>query len=74
MQRDLARKYGLVFFDLFNGMGGAGSMVAMASHKPALASKDYTHLTFDGGRLISNLLLDVLLKEQASYRRKYPLL
>lgn len=65
MQRDLARKHGFLFYDLFYGMGGPGSMIRMANHKPRYANLDYTHLTHDGGRLLGHLFATLLLEEQA---------
>ncbi|MBN8684727.1 MAG: hypothetical protein J0L99_18900 [Chitinophagales bacterium] len=65
MQRELAREHGLLFFDLYHGMGGAGSMWRLSNHKPMLANKDYTHLTHEGGRHVSHLFVDVLLSEKA---------
>jgi hypothetical protein len=65
MQRDLARKYGFLFYDLYRGMGGSGTMIRFAAEKPALASKDFTHLTHEGGRTISRLFARVLLEEKA---------
>ncbi|MGI9160755.1 MAG: hypothetical protein ACR2K1_13480 [Saprospiraceae bacterium] len=65
MQRSLARKYGFIFYDLYRGMGGPGTMIRFATEKPALASKDFTHLTHEGGRTISRLFTRVLLEEKA---------
>jgi hypothetical protein len=67
MQRDLARKHGFLFYDLYHGMGGAESMLAFANHKPMLANKDYTHLTHDGGRKIGLMLAGVFLDAQKKY-------
>lgn len=52
MQRDLARRFGFLFYDLYRGLGGSGTMVRFANAKPALANKDYTHLTHAGGRFV----------------------
>jgi hypothetical protein len=46
-------------------MGGPGTMIRFAAEKPALASKDFTHLTHEGGRTISRLFARVLLEEKA---------
>jgi hypothetical protein len=65
MQRDLARKHGFIFYDLYRGMGGPGAMLRFAAEKPALANKDYTHLTHEGGRVVSRLFTRLLLEEKA---------
>jgi hypothetical protein len=70
MQRELARKHGFLFYDLFHGMGGPGSIVGMANHKPMLANKDYTHLTHEGGRVIGHMFARLFMEEQAHYMAK----
>jgi hypothetical protein len=70
MQRELSRKFGFMFYDLFHGMGGPGSMIAMANHKPMLANKDYTHLTHEGGRVVGYRFAKLFLEEQAQYKAK----
>ncbi len=67
MQRDLARKYGFLFYDIFRGMGGPGTMVAYANHRPALANKDYTHLTHEGGKKVGRMMAKIFLDERARY-------
>jgi hypothetical protein len=69
MQRDLARKHGFLFYDMFNGMGGPGTMIMMANQKPMLANKDYTHLTHDGGRQVGYMFARLFLAEQGKYRK-----
>ena len=69
MQRDLAGKHGLLFFDLFMGMGGKGSMVALAHHRPRYANLDYTHLTHEGGKYMSRLFLRLLLEAQQKAKK-----
>ena len=72
MQRDLARKYGFLFYDLFWGMGGPGAMIELANHRPMLANKDYTHLTHEGGRVIGHRFVRLFLDEQAKWRAGKP--
>lgn len=68
IQRELARKHHCLFFDLFHGMGGPGSMIAFAEkHRPALANLDYTHLTHEGGKAMGYLFAELFLKEQQRY-------
>ena len=68
MQRELARKHGLLFFDLYRGMGGPGTMIELSKHDPMLANKDYTHLTHLGGKHVSHLFTRILIDELARFR------
>lgn len=70
MQRDLARKHGFLFFDMFWGMGGPGSIIEMAHRKPRYANTDYTHLTHEGGRVMGAMFAKLFLEEQANWRAK----
>lgn len=69
MQRDLARQHGFLFYDLFRGMGGAGAMIHFANQRPALANKDYTHLTHEGGKVVGQLFARLFLETQSRYRQ-----
>lgn len=68
MQRNLARKHGFLFYDLFWGMGGPNTMIKFAYQRPRLANTDYTHLTHDGGKAVGLMFANVLLQEQARWR------
>ncbi len=70
MQRDLARRHGFLFYDLFRGMGGAGTMIRMAMHRPRLANTDYTHLTHEGGRVVGLMFAKHLIAAQAQWRQQ----
>lgn len=63
MQREIARKSGIAFWDMFEAMGGKNSIVNYTESEPPLASKDYTHLTHLGGNIIGRKLADALLYE-----------
>lgn len=69
-QRLIAQRTGIAFWDLYEAMGGENSMVKMVEGKPSLAAKDYTHLTFKGGRKLSRLLMNSLLYEQEKYEKR----
>ncbi len=70
IQRRIAQKSGIAFWDMFVAMGGANSIKKYTEAQPPLAAKDYTHLTFRGGRKIAKKLTDALLNEKAKYDRK----
>ena len=67
MQRNLARKHGFLFYDLFWGMGGPGAIIQLAHQKPRLANTDYTHLTHEGGKVIGLMFAKLFLEEQAKW-------
>lgn len=63
MQRELAMEHGFLFFDLFSGMGGEGTMCDFAQRKPPLAAADKTHLSHEGGRLVGHMMAGLFLGE-----------
>jgi hypothetical protein len=69
-QRYIAQQTGIAFWDMFEAMGGENSMVEFVESKPSLAAKDYTHLTFKGGKKIARLLVNSLLYEQEQHEKK----
>lgn len=70
MQRNLARKHGLLFYDLFWGMGGPNTMLRFAHQRPRLANTDYTHLTHEGGKVVGHIFAGLFLQEQANWRAR----
>ena len=70
IQRRIAQKSGIAFWDMFVAMGGENSIKKYTEAQPPLAAKDYTHLTFRGGRKIAKKLADALLNEKTKYERK----
>lgn len=64
-QREMSRKTGVTFWNLWEAMGGEGSMVKYVN--AGLANKDYTHLKYAGGRKIARLLAKALLFEKKKY-------
>ncbi len=55
-QRRAAIEAGAAFFDLFQAMGGAGSIERWASQNEPLAQQDRVHLTAAGYRLVAGWL------------------
>ncbi|MDR2120949.1 MAG: hypothetical protein LBP64_08790 [Tannerella sp.] len=64
-QYRIARKEGLPFWSTFHAMGGEDGMARFV--KKHLAGKDYTHLSFRGGREIAAALYDALMFEKKLY-------
>lgn len=60
-QQQVAMQHKIAFWNLYQAMGGSGSMGHMAAQSPPLANKDYTHLNFRGGRKIAKKLYEALL-------------
>lgn len=64
-QRQIARQAGIPFWNTFGAMGGENSMVEYVNK--GWASKDYTHLSFRGGREIAKSLIKALMQEKEFY-------
>ena len=69
-QEKIAYDNKLLFWNLFEAMGGENSMAAFANAKPALANKDYTHLNFAGGRKIGLSLARSFIYEVENYQKR----
>ena len=65
VQREAAMQAGATFWDVYEAMGGEDSMVGYV--KRNWAAKDYTHLSFQGGRELANALYDAIILEKALY-------
>lgn len=72
-QQNLAAETGVAFWNMFEAMGGDGSMAKLVEAKPAMANYDYTHINFKGGDYLAELLYESLVygKEQYDKRRAY---
>jgi hypothetical protein len=64
-QRKLAKQTGVVFWNTFAAMGGENSMVRFVDNN--WAAKDYTHLSYRGGREISDALVKAVMHEKRFY-------
>ncbi len=64
-QRQIARRVGIPFWNTFGAMGGENSMVRFVENN--WAGKDYTHMSFRGGREIATALFDALMLEKEFY-------
>lgn len=56
VQQELANELGFGFINLFDLMGGSGTMTKWVEQKPVLAYKDYTHFNNSGAAYIGKLL------------------
>jgi len=69
-QEKIAFDNKLLFWNLFEAMGGENSMASFANSKPALANKDYTHLNFAGGRKVGLSLARSFIYEVEKYQKR----
>jgi len=65
VQRQIARQAHIPFWNMFGSMGGENSILTYV--QKGWAGKDYTHMTFKGGREIARNLMKVLMKEKEYY-------
>jgi hypothetical protein len=66
-QQAVCVETGIVFWNLFEAMGGSGSMVEMVKSRPPKANKDYTHLNFEGGKYLGEILFNSIMFEKKRY-------
>ena len=52
--RAMALRNDVAYWDMFNVMGGEGSMVQWVRHQPPMAGPDYVHFTFKGAQEIGS--------------------
>jgi lysophospholipase L1-like esterase len=64
-QRQAAEAAEVTFWSTFRAMGGENSMVRYVKNR--WASKDYTHLSFRGGRELAGALYEALMLEKEWY-------
>lgn len=71
-QYNIACNVGAGFFNLYNAMGGEGSIVRWAQADTTLANKDYTHPNSRGAKVLANLLYHSIHAEYQKYESKRP--
>lgn len=69
VQKEIAATSHIAFWDLFQAMGGENGMTRFVSAQPPLAAKDYTHLSFEGGKVIATQFVNALLYGKKQYDR-----
>lgn len=72
-QQHIAADAHVAFWNLYEAMGGEGSMAELVNAKPPMANYDYTHINFRGGDHLAELFYETLLygKEQFDSRKEY---
>ncbi|MCU4154834.1 hypothetical protein J1N10_02530 [Carboxylicivirga sp. A043] len=59
-QKAIALENNFAFFDLYEAMGGSGSIIKWSENEPPLALTDYIHFTRLGGKKAANYLTKAL--------------
>lgn len=71
-QKQVTLEHDFAFFDLYEAMGGKGSIIEWANAEPPRALSDYIHFTKRGGKEAAKLIWSPL-REQFAEFEKYPL-
>jgi lysophospholipase L1-like esterase len=73
VQRKAALRAGCAFWDLYETMGGEGSILQWAKQKPELAAADFAHFSPAGQRIVGTLLSRAILNEYEVYLKRQKL-
>ncbi|MEX1132695.1 MAG: hypothetical protein WEC15_05690 [Flavobacteriales bacterium] len=65
-------KNGAVFWDMYEAMGGRGSMVSWVEADPPLAATDYIHFSPAGSKKIGELFYTALINDYATWLASTP--
>lgn len=69
-QKKLAALTNVAFWNMYEAMGGEGSIVEMVNSKPPMANLDYTHINFRGGKHLANILFETLMYGKSQYDKR----
>ncbi|MCS7078013.1 MAG: GDSL-type esterase/lipase family protein [Bacteroidia bacterium] len=69
-QRRACERAGVAFWNLFEVMGGQGSILDWANQNPPLATSDFIHFSEKGCALVADLLYDALMNEYALFKKR----
>lgn len=67
-QRKMAADTHVAFWNLYEAMGGDGSLARLVDKK--MANLDYTHINFSGGKHLARLLFNVLENGKKNYEKE----
>ncbi len=63
-QRKAASRSGVLFWDSWLNMGGEDAIVEWRKNDPPLASNDYTHISYEGGHKMGDLMYKAISRSQ----------
>ena len=66
-QEVIASNNNVAFWNLYEAMGGEGSIVKMTQTKPKEARLDYTHITREGGKTLAEIFYNSLMFSYEQY-------
>lgn len=69
-QKRACQRAGIAFWNLFEVMGGEGSIIDWVNEKPPLAASDFIHFSEKGCALVADLLYDALMNEYALFKKR----
>lgn len=70
LQQEAAKESGIIFWNLFESMGGINSMYKWVYANPPLANKDFTHFNAQGAEKVGTFFYRQLMKHYIEYRNK----
>lgn len=69
-QLNYAKESNATFVNLFQLMGGEGTMAKWVDEEPAKANKDYTHFNFRGAKVVSDLIYNKIMLGYDEYKKQ----
>lgn len=71
-QAKLAFDNKIAFFNMYQSMGGNGSIIKWTDTIPRLANKDYIHFNHNGAKVIAKILFEAFVKDYEKSLKKKP--
>ena len=68
LQEQMAADCHVSFYNFYQAMGGNGSMKKLVDRN--MANKDYTHLSFGGGKLVAEKVFPSFIAGLKNYKRR----
>ena len=72
LQSKLAYKNNMAFYNLYESIGGNGTIVKWADSTYQMANKDYIHFNSRGARKVGNLLFNALINDYKKFEKQAP--
>ncbi len=69
-QKKATLEAGYAFFDLYEAMGGSGSIIKWVEGHPKRAMSDYTHFNKRGGKIVAGWLYHAIMKDYSQWNEK----